>query len=174
MAYLILELCARQPWQKFEPSTRLRPLPKEAICWPWVAKEGILVAEQILTWQLKWSGDLQTLHFDPYGARRVVGGIQSDQSALSYQALAPIWLSWSYSSNCSCGKQVPNPILSQRRLKVIAEGQLHWDYNTWNHLTVYKQMSSKSFKINVTYKPVHLQILYIYIYIHIYIYIYIW
>ena len=26
------------------------------------------------------------------------------------------------------------------------------DYNTWNHLTVYKQISSGSFKSNVTYK----------------------
>ena len=41
------------------------------------------------------------------------------------------------------------------------------DSNTWNHLTVCKQMSSGSFKNNVAYK-IFAYKLYTYIYIYIY------
>ena len=43
-------------------------------------EDGILLAEQSVTWQLKrlW---LATLHFGPYWARQAVGETQSDQSA---------------------------------------------------------------------------------------------
>ena len=36
-----------------------------------------------------------------------------------------------------------------------------FDYNTWNYLTVCKQMSSGSFKNNVTYKLFRLQVIHI-------------
>ena len=53
-------------------------------------------ATKVVTW-------LATLHFTSYGARCIVRSID-----WSYQALAPISLSWLYSFYCSGGEQTPN------------------------------------------------------------------
>ena len=52
---------------------------------------------------------------------------------------------------------------------LVAEGQLHWDNNTWNHLTVYEQMSSSVFENRITNGLLAYNI-YIYTHTHIHIY----
>ena len=98
---------------------KVGPPAHKVTCWLWVAVGFWWLSCHYLA--AKMVKGFTTLHLSPYWARRTVREGQSDQ------IISSIWLSQLDSSNCSCGKQVTNPILNG--LKAMTEGQLHCDSN---------------------------------------------